>query len=63
MKYTDFMFEDIYTGEYFFVELPLGSTLDDAYNELEKHDIFSTEICFIEEMSQEDAELLGYDTY
>lgn len=63
MKYTDFMFEDIYAGEYFFVELPLGSTLEDTYNELEKYDIFSTDVCFIEEMSPKDANILGYDTY
>ena len=63
MKYTDFMFEDIYAGVFFFVELEEGATLEDAYDYLKEYDIFPEEICFIEEMSQEDADLLGYDTY
>lgn len=63
MKYVDFMFEDIYSGEYFFVELEEGAELNDAYKKLEEYDIFSTDVCFIEKMPQEDADILGYDTY
>lgn len=63
MKYVDFMFEDNYTGEFFFVELEEGATLEDAYNRLKEYGILPEEIYFIEEMPQEDADILGYDTY
>lgn len=61
--YIDFMFEDYFTGEQFFVELEEGATLEDAYTRLKEYDIYPEQVEFIEMMSQEDADILGYDTY
>ena len=63
-EYVDYLFEDEETGEEFFVELEKGSTLKDAWHQLE--DVYGgdlSEVKFIMTVDPEIAEVYGYDTY
>lgn len=59
----DFLFMDSYTGEYFFVELTKGSHLSEAISVLAEYGILEEMCEFICIVSEEEANILGYDTY
>lgn len=64
-KYIDFLFHDIATGEDFLVELEMdGSELDDLLvkaQEIADENFSNAE--FQEVISEEDADMMGLDTY
>lgn len=64
-KYIDFLFYDVATGEDFLVELEMdGSELDDLLvqaQEIADENFSNAE--FQEVVSEEDAEMMGLDTY
>ena len=64
-KYIDFLFHDIATGEDFLVELIMdGSELEDLLvqaQEIADENFSNAE--FQEVVSEEDAEMMGLDTY
>ena len=64
-KYIDFLFHDIATGEDFLVELLMdGSEMDDLLvqaQEIADENFSNAE--FQEVVSEEDAEMMGIDTY
>ena len=63
-EYVDYLFRDSETCEEFFVELEKGSTVDDAWHQLE--DVYGEDlenVKFIMAVDPEIAEAYGYDTY
>ena len=63
-EYVDYLFRDEETGEEFFVELEKGSTVEDAWRQLEE--VYGgdlSEVKFIMTVDPETAEAYGYDTY
>lgn len=62
-QYKDFMFEFYESGERFFVELCEHETLDDAIEVLNSYGILPEEYEYITTVSNEMADILGYDTY
>ena len=63
-EYGDDLFRDEETGEEFFVELEKGSTVEDAWRQLEE--VYGgdlSEVKFIMTVDPETAEAYGYDTY
>jgi hypothetical protein len=64
-KYIDFLFHDVATGEDFLVELVMdGSKLEDLLTqaqEIADENFANAE--FQEVVSEEDAEMMGIDTY
>ena len=59
-KIWDFMFEDCYTGEQFFVEC---ENIQRAAEILAEYGILPETINFIGKYTVEEADILGYDTY
>ena len=63
-EYVDYLFRDEETGEEFFVELEKGSTVEEAWYQLEE--VYGgdlSEVKFIMTVDPEIAEVYGYDTY
>ena len=63
-EYVDYLFKDEETGEEFFVELEKGSTVEDAWHQLE--DVYGEDlenVKFVMTVDPEIAEIYGYDTY
>ena len=64
-KYIDFLFHDIATGEDFLVELEMdGSELEDLLVKAQEiADEYFSNAEFQEVVSEEDADMMGLDTY
>ena len=60
MENWDFMFEDIESGERFFVEC---ANMDECKRILYENDIAEEEIKFLGVFNTYEADILGYDTY